>query len=144
MTRNTVDVPESMGDGTYKDWPQKDGNLDREPLPDASALELVAQAQGEYDTGQDRQWAGTLLAALRRTYLDLAKARGIDTRHIEHIAIALDEQDTSDRINHYRGNLSNADMLSYHHQTGAVPDHWHEGLYSDSVKFIKECYDPAS
>ena len=144
MARNTVDVTDSIGDGNYDNWPQKDSNLDREPLPDASALELVAQAEGEYAAGQDRQWAGTLLAALRVAYLDLAKAKKIETRKIEHIAIALDNLDTNDRIRHYRSNLSNADMLSYHHQTGAVPDDWHEGLYRDTVKFIKKCYDPAS
>ena len=144
MARNTVDVPDGIVDGNDENWPQKDINLDREPLPDASALELLAQAEGEYTAGQDRQWAGTLLAALRIAYLDLAEAKRIKTRKIEHIAIALDGLDYSDRIRHYRGNLSNADMLSYHHQTGAVPDYWHEGLYKDTVKFIKACYDPAS
>ena len=144
MARTTVDVSDNIGDGNYENWPQKESNLDREPLPDASALELVTRAEGEYAAGQDRQWAGTLLAALRIAYLDLAEAKRIETRKIEHIAIALDKLDTSDRIRHYRGNLSNADMLSYHYQTGAVPDYWHEGLYSDTVKFIKECYDPAS
>ena len=140
MARITLDVPDDIGNGNYENWPQNDSNLDRDPLPDASALELVAQAQGEYDAGQDRQWAGTLLAALRITYLDLATARGIDTRHIERIAVALDQQDSSGWIRRYSTILSSADMLAYHHRTGAVPAYWHEDLYRDTVKFIKECY----
>ena len=143
MARITIDAPNGLNDRDYENWPQKGGNLEVEPLPDASALDLLAKAKGEYDAGQDRKWAGTLLAALRVAYLDLGKANDVAGSNIEDIAIALDRQDAGDRILHYRGNLSNADMLKYHHQTGAVPDYWHEGLYRDTVRFIEECYDLA-
>ena len=103
----------------------------------------MARAAREYEDGRDREWAGKLLAALQKTFLHLGEANGIASDNIEDIAVALDQKDAGDRILHYRGCLSNADMLSYHHQTGAVPEYWREGLYHDTVKFIKECYDSA-
>ena len=62
-------------------------------FPDRSALELVTVAQQEFDVGHDREWAATLWAATQKTFLDLAKAKSIDSVDLIDIAESLDQED---------------------------------------------------
>ena len=152
MARITVDVPDGSlhsiatdkEDNVYSPNQMDTGNvIDAEALPDASPVELVEQAAREYAAGKGSEWAGTLLAALQKTFLDLGRVNGIDSHSILDIGKALDAKDHSGRKFPYSGQLSGANMLSYHHRTGAVPDYWHEPLFHDVVKFIEACHDSA-
>ena len=152
MARITIDTPDDpqhsvAADGTDNgfslDRPDTGNVIDIAALPDASPIELVEQAGREYAAGKDREWAGTLLAALQKTFLDLGKANGIADHTVLNIGKALDAKDRSGRKFQYSGHLSSANMLSYHHRTGAVPDYWHEPLYYSVVKFIGDCHGPA-
>ena len=86
------------------------------PLPDATPLELVAQARQHLDAGDDRQWAGALWAAVRLTFLD----------------------------RHYRGKLGSGNALGDHQRVGIYKDYWWEDIHSDTLAFIRECNDTAS
>lgn len=150
MARITIDTPEDpqhsvtadgIDNGYSPNRPDTGNGIDARLLPDASPIELVERAGREYAAGKDREWAGTLLTALQKTFLDLGKANGIASQYIEEIAVALDGRHTGDRKRYYQVKLSSVDMLSYHHETGAVPKYWHEDLYLDTVKFVKDCYD---
>lgn len=153
MARITIDTSDDPRHGVTADgsdnghFPNRTdtGNvIDAASLPDASPIELVEQAGREYAAGKDREWAGTLLAALQKTFLDLGKANGIAKHTVLDIGKALDAKDRSGRKFQYSGHLSSANMLSYHHQTGAVPDYWHAGLHQDIAKFIGDYYDSAA
>ena len=152
MARNTVDVPdgslhsittEKENNGYSSNHPDTGNVIDAGALPDASPIELIEQAAREYAAGKGSEWAGTLLAALQKTFLDLGRVNGIDSHSVLDIGKALDAKDDSGRKFPYSGLLSGANMLSYHHRTGAVPDYWHEPLFHDVVKFIEHCHDSA-
>ena len=131
------------------------------PLPDAKPLELVAQARRQLDAGDDRQWAGTLWAAMRLTFLDLAawhglaseefiadaKAGNVDDDEYIPIAKALDEMDSPDNkkrhYRHYRGKLGGGNALGDHQHTLIYKDYWWETIHSSTLAFIAECYDAA-
>lgn len=127
-------------------------------LPDATPLELVARARQLLDAGDDRQWAGTLWAAVRLAFLDLAvrhdlagedfiadaKTGSIDDDEYIPIAKALDAMDTSGRKLHYRGNLCGGGGLREHQRIGIYKDYWWEDIHTDTLAFIAECYDTAS
>ena len=129
------------------------------PLPDAAPLELVAQARKQLDAGDDRQWAGTLWAAVRLTFLDLAarhgltseefiadaKAGKVDDDEYIPIAKALDEMDIPGdkkrHYRHYRGKLGGGNSLGDHQRIGIYKDYWWEDIHSGTSAFIAECYD---
>ena len=150
MARITIDTSDDPQHGVAADGidngyslgrPDTGNVIDAAALPDASPIELVEQAGREYADGKDREWAGTLLAALQKTFLDLGKANGIASQYIEEIAVALDGQCTGDWKRYYQAKLSRADMLSYHYETGAVPNYWHADLHQGIAKFIGDYYD---
>ena len=152
MARITVDVSDGSlhsiatdneEKGYSPNYPDTGNVIDAEALPDASPIELIEQAAREYAAGNGREWAGTLLAALQKTFLDLGRVNGIDSQSVLDIGKALDAKDHSGRKFPYSGLLSGANMLSYHHRAGAVPDYWHEPLFHDVVKFIQDCHDSA-
>ena len=125
------------------------------PLPSATPLELVAQARKQLDAGDDRQWAGTLWAAVRLTFLDLAarhdlasedfiadaKAGNVEDDEYIPIAKALDELDTSGRNRRYRGKWCAGDGLREHQRIGIYKHYWWEWTHEGVETFINECYD---
>ena len=131
------------------------------PLPNATPLELVAQARQQLDAGDDRQWAGALWAAIRLTFLDLAarhdlateefiadaKAGNVDDVEYIPIAKALDEMgspgDKKRHYRHYRGKLGGGNALGDHQRISIYKDYWWEDIHTDTLAFISECYDTA-
>ena len=131
------------------------------PLPDATPLELVAQARKQLDAGDDRQWAGNLWAAVRLTFLDLAarhdlasedfiadaKAGNVDDDEYIPIAKTLDEIKDLDASGakrhprHYRLALGSGLALRDHQQIGIFKEYWWEGSHESAGEFIDECYD---
>ena len=125
------------------------------PLPNATPLELVAQARQQLDSGDDRQWAGALWAAIRLTFLDLAarhdlateefiadaKAGNVDDVEYIPIAKALDATDASGRKLYHRGALGDGASLGDHQRIGIYKDYWWEDIHTDTLTFITECYD---
>ena len=134
-----------------------------DPLPNATPLELVARARQQLDAGDDRQWAGTLWAAVRLAFLDLAvrydlaseefvadaKAADVDDDAYIPIATALDEMSKPDASGgkrhprHFRLVLGGSFALRTHQVMGTLKDYWWEGSQEDTAAFIDECYDAA-
>ena len=130
-------------------------------LPNATPLELVALARQQLDAGDDRQWGGTLWAAVRLTFLDLAarhglaseefiadaKAGKVDDEEYIPIAKALDEMDIPGdkerHYRHYRGKLGGGNALGDHQRIGIYKDYWWEPIHASTLAFITECYDAA-
>ena len=68
MIRITFDIPDEFRSPNTAAASMSD----TPPFPDLSALELVAKAQREFESGDDRQWAASLWAAVHKTFLHLA------------------------------------------------------------------------
>lgn len=139
MTRITFNVPDEP---RYENAAAT--AMPSAPLfPDRSALELVTVAQQEFDVGHDREWAATLWAATQKTFLDLAKAKSIDSVDLIDIAESLDQEDDG-RVLYYAGKLINGLTLREHSQSGSLEGYWHEDVHKSTVIFIRDCYAAAA
>ena len=87
MIRITFDIPDE-----FRSPNTAAASRDTPPFPDLSALELVAKAQREFESGDDRQWAASLWAAVHKTFLHLAKSEFIESKDLIDIAEALDRK----------------------------------------------------
>jgi hypothetical protein len=133
MIRITFDIPDEFRSPNTV----ASSKADTPPFPDLSALELVAKAQREFESGDDRQWAASLWAAVHKTFLHLAKSEFIESKDLIDIAEALDRQGHSP-ARYHTGQLITGMMLREHCQSGALEAYWHNDVHDDMVSFVRD------
>ena len=133
MIRITFDIPDEVPlsehgvvvDGGYT------------AISGSFALELVAKAQREFESGDDRQWAASLWAAVHKTFLHLAKSEFIESKDLIDIAEALDRKGHAPARYHTEQFITGM-MLREHCQSGALEAYWHNDVHDDMVSFVRD------
>lgn len=111
------------------------------PNPDPKPHGLTAQlsiARQQLDNGDDREWAGTLRAAMESAFLDLAHKHHIPDTDIADIALHLDRTEDALRPGFYPAVATSIIALGNHQASGTLPWEWQHDIHAQAVIVLQQ------
>ena len=109
--------------------------------PDMTALDYTHAAHKQLAAGNERKAAGLLWKAAEATFLDIARARGIECNgNLTALAKALDADGSRSKW-YYRGSLGGAWLLHDHAEFEALEKWELMDSYEATLEFVLEAHD---